>query len=57
MDGQPKKCSRCFRERPIDIFPVTSSHGRPLRRSWCVDCLRAYYRERYKKAKLCAAQA
>lgn len=49
-----KTCSRCRRDFPIDLFPVSKSDGKEYRRAWCADCLKNYYREHAanKRAKL-----
>lgn len=47
-----KTCTRCRRSFPREAFPVAilRGRGRTYRRSWCAECLRAYYRARNRAA-------
>lgn len=39
-----KQCTKCLRLIPVDDFPRSTAHGKPVVRRWCKDCLKAYYR-------------
>lgn len=46
-----RTCSRCFTAKPVEEFPFTCGRGVTYRRSWCRDCLDAYYREYRQRGK------
>ena len=40
----PKICRKCRRDLKVKDFPMTSAYGKRVVRSWCNECMRAYYR-------------
>ena len=51
MDQIVKECSRCKVTLPLDRFAMTTCRGNTLRRSWCRECTKSYYRARYTQKK------
>ncbi len=44
-----KTCSVCKQEKPFGNFKLTKAHGKTYRRAWCNNCLREYFRKRFRK--------
>ena len=52
-----KCCSRCRATLPLDMFDMTSAHGRPYRRAWCKLCLKRYYHDHNRTKRQAAEDA
>lgn len=46
-----KICSRCKRSFERWDFPTSKARGKTIIRSWCAECLAAYYRDRQRVRK------
>ncbi len=52
-----KTCGMCKEVFPTGEFPVTTSYGRLVVRTWCKECLKEYFRARHQRKKKALANS